>query len=351
MSEPLSDPAEITPEWLNERLRANGHLEDNEVLSIEFGKRFKNRAGLFVAFKAVYSSPPDAALCDALVLRFVPQGRVADTRLELDFYRRFASQLEDPPVMRIYDYQATKTRAHLLMQDLNSTHKENRNPRYALEEYVQLIEGLLKFHIHFWEHPQLRDKTLQHHYGPLKLGIASTADSTRKHCAQLEREFARFRKKHQGAIIDEHFDFCQRAIDAWPELFIPRVQTEKALTLLHGDYHFGNVFLPNPPLTRDVAILDWECAQAGIGAFDLAYLLVHSHHSQQRRDSERSLLKLYHNTLRYHGIEDYSWDECLYDYRLGLLATLFVPIHWDAPRAFKLPINACRDWACHELFA
>lgn len=349
MSEPLSESTQITPQWLSARLRENGHLESGEVQSIEFGKTFKNRAGLFVAFKAAYSTPPDAALYDTLVLRFIPQERLADTRLELNFYRRFASQLENPPVMHIYDYQATKTCAHLLMQDLNVTHKENRNPRYTLEEYVQLIEGLLKFHIHFWEDSQLYNRTLQHHHGPLKLGIASPPEAIRKHCAQLQREFSRFRKRHQGAIIDEHFDFCQRAIDSWPDLFIARTQSQKALTLLHGDYHFGNVFLPNPPLTRDVAILDWECAQIGIGAFDLAYLMVHSHHSQQRREFERSLLKLYHDNLRYHGIENYSWDECLYDYRLGLLATLFVPIHWNTPRAFKHPINACRDWACHEL--
>jgi|GEM_PF-2916156 len=351
MVTPLQDPADITPQWLNGRLRENGHLPTGEVLRIEVGKTFKNRAGLFVAFKAVFSTPPPPALYDTLILRFLPQDRLADTRLEIKFYQQFASQLENPPVMRIYDYQANSTCGHLLMEDLSSTHKENRNPRYSLEEYADLVEGLLKFHIHFWEHPQLKERSLRYHHGPLRLGIAATPSSIRTQCAQLQKKFTRFRKEHQGAIIDEHFDLCQRVIEAWPNLFIPRVQTGKGLTLLHGDYHFGNVFLPNPPLTRDVAILDWECAQSGIGTFDLAYLLVHSHHSQQRRDFEHSLLKLYHNNLRYYGIEDYSWEECLYDYQLGLLATLFVPVHWNTPRAFKHPINACHDWACHELLS
>ena len=346
----ITDESQITPTWLTRRLRNNGHLPTGEVQTIEPGKRFQNRAGFFAAFKASYSVEPPPSLHEHLILRLCHKDRVEDALADLDFFAKFTEGIDDPPVPRHYDHLVApdKTAAHFLMEDLNTTHKPQSGR--SLEEYALLIEGLLKFHIRWWEDDRLAEPDMQRRaYGPIDAAQATDPATTRKITTALNRDFAKYRIKYKGAVIEEYYDLTQRIIDVWPDLFIPRSKTGKALTLLHGDYHFGNVFLPNPPLSENVAILDWECAMKGIGVSDLALLFVQSHHTHKRRDFEMPFLKLYHNNLRYYGIEDYSWDECLYDYRLSLLAQVFVPLRWNSPRDLKRPVNAIRDWDCEEL--
>lgn len=348
----ITDPSQITPARLTRRLRENGHLPTGEVLSIEPGKQFKNAAGLFTAFKASYATEPPPYLCEDLILRICPKKRVKDALADLEFFATFTQDMDAPPVPRHYDHLIAPDQAcaHFLMEDLNTTHKHERKGRYSLEEYAYLVEGLLKFHIHWWEDPRLSQiDMLRCADGPIAMAQIATAKNIRQRTGAVDRHFAKYRAKFTGAVVDEYFDLVQRVIDAWPDLFFARIKTGKATTLLHGDYHFGNVFLPNPPFSENIAILDWECAMRGLGVCDLAYLLVQSHHTNKRRDFEMPYLKLYHNNLRYFGIEDYSWDECVYDYRLSLLAQIFVPLRSPSPRDLKRPINAIRDWACEQL--
>lgn len=53
-----------------------------------------------------------------------------------------------------------------------------------------------------------------------------------------------------------------------------RVPAEKGPTLVHGDYHYGNMLFRGPEV---VAVLDWEIAQIGQPLLDLGCLCVVSH--------------------------------------------------------------------------
>jgi hypothetical protein len=49
---------------------------------------------------------------------------------------------------------------------------------------------------------------------------------------------------------------------------------------------------------------------------------------------ERELLKRYHTELLRHGVANYTWDECWFDYRVSALTNLLVPaLQWSV----KLP--------------
>ena len=52
---------------------------------------------------------------------------------------------------------------------------------------------------------------------------------------------------------------------------IPR---EREPTLVHGDYHYGNMLFRGPEV---VAVLDWEIAQIGLPLLDLGCLAIMSH--------------------------------------------------------------------------
>ena len=55
------------------------------------------------------------------------------------------------------------------------------------------------------------------------------------------------------------------------------VPAERTPTLVHGDYHYGNMLFRGPKV---VAVLDWEIAQIGQPLMDLGCLAIMSHRSQ-----------------------------------------------------------------------
>ena len=55
------------------------------------------------------------------------------------------------------------------------------------------------------------------------------------------------------------------------------VPAERTPTLVHGDYHYGNMLFRGPEV---VAVLDWEIAQIGQPLMDLGCLAIMSHRSQ-----------------------------------------------------------------------
>jgi aminoglycoside phosphotransferase (APT) family kinase protein len=57
-------------------------------------------------------------------------------------------------------------------------------------------------------------------------------------------------------------------------LLAARIPAERQPTLVHGDYHYGNMLFKGPEV---VAVLDWEIAQIGQPLLDLGCLCVVSH--------------------------------------------------------------------------
>ena len=71
------------------------------------------------------------------------------------------------------------------------------------------------------------------------------------------------------------------------------------------------------------AVIDWQLVLLGKGLLDVAYFFVSSVSTEQRRAQEAALLQTYHSVLRGNEVLDYDLDQCLLDYRTGLLQTLF----------------------------
>jgi hypothetical protein len=69
------------------------------------------------------------------------------------------------------------------------------------------------------------------------------------------------------------------------------------------------------------------------------------------------LLRTYLAALEEAGVETYSWEDLVADYRTGLLSWLLVPVHDAAggsDPSYWVPkltclLDAVRDWDCLEL--
>jgi len=84
--------------------------------------------------------------------------------------------------------------------------------------------------------------------------------------------------------------------------------------LIHGDAHAGNVF----ESAAGPGLIDWQIAQYGSWALDVAYHVGAVLSVDARRQSEEELLRHYLDRLRSQGVAAPEWDEAWLSYRTGL---------------------------------
>lgn len=130
-----------------------------------------------------------------------------------------------------------------------------------------------------WVGPQIRLRE----YGA---GMLSTA---LEHCrSSLADEFARVARFY----VDHH----DAVHDAWEK---------GAWSVIHGDCHFGNVFLEK----ERIGFFDWGCMAYMPGIRDVGYYLCMGLSVDDRRAFERELLGLYVSRIAAGGGPDMSFDE------------------------------------------
>ena len=170
---------------------------------------------------------------------------------------------------------------------------------------------------------------------------AATPEIIQTYCEHWrEALLPQFAKKAQDEFPKEMFDFALHAINSWERLYAERIKDNKALTLLHGDLHHWNIFYPKNPETDGLYFGDWETYKRGMGPYDLCYLVGGDSSPQRRHEIEKDLLRYYYDGLVDGGVSGYSWEDCVYDYRLSVIATLFPPIGWQSLFRFKTPTRS-----------
>ena len=109
-----------------------------------------------------------------------------------------------------------------------------------------------------------------------------------------------------------------RALPCKTPINKPRLVTRKNLSIVHGDAHVWNVFLPNDDSANDLRLFDWGTWRPGLPAIDLAYMMAVHWYPERRRRFERPLLDHYHATLLASGVKGYDRAALDYDYRLAV---------------------------------
>ena len=71
-----------------------------------------------------------------------------------------------------------------------------------------------------------------------------------------------------------------------------------------------------------MVVFDWEFCGRGRGTYDVATFISEAFPPQRRREKELCLLGEYHTILEDNGVRGYTFEECLYDYRLSMLEIL-----------------------------
>lgn len=115
-------------------------------------------------------------------------------------------------------------------------------------------------------------------------------------------------------------------------LLVDRFRAAPA-TCVHGDAHAGNLYKLADG--RGIGVIDWQLIQRGHWALDLAYHLGTALSVEERRASERDLLKLYIDKVAQLGGSRIDPEQAWTDYRAAMLYGYYL---WAITQRVERPI-------------
>jgi len=320
-SEPLPRAAE--PEYLTEALRRCEALADDRVCEVAVESSRATLLSRIIRLRLTYDGAAIGAPRSLILKTGLPER--ADTkwnsgRQEVAFYTWIAGAIGQPPVPRCLEavWDADTNAWHLLLEDLTDSHFTLGNwpmpPTLAHSE--QIIAARARFHAAWWDDPRLG----------VSIGTWLPADD--RQLQVFAENVAQFADRVGDRLSPERCDFYQRLVDAGPRLNL-RYHSHRDMTIVQGDAHVWNVFLPQASGSDDVRIFDWDAWRVDVATDDLAYMMALHWFPDHRRRFERHLLDRYHAALVAHGVAGYERRALDEDYRLSVLWQIATPV-WQA---------------------
>ncbi|MHB8694692.1 MAG: DUF7064 domain-containing protein [Solirubrobacteraceae bacterium] len=128
-----------------------------------------------------------------------------------------------------------------------------------------------------------------------------------------------FLERYGDRVSPEHASLCERmvpSLDGWG------ADRRPPLGLVHGDYRLDNMLFAGDRCT----VVDWQTMSWGPAMLDASYFIGGGLSVDDRRASEKALIREYHDALLATGVEGFSWEQCWQEYRrqvfYGLVMTV-----------------------------
>ncbi len=356
--------------WLTAILQQVGFLERGEVTAVE-----SNATGAFNShsshLRLHYSNevPFDAPTQLLLKRNIAAEWGVEAGIDEVKFYQLVSSLPTYPPEIvpcyaAAYDEQSGNS--YILLQDLSETHQApvTRDQQINIvegvpsETYIDaVVDTLARLHAYWWNHPLINSNTFEvSHWMRNAERLAQYLQRRLTSWQSLVAATGTWFPNDVRTLYEQVF---MHLPGYWQHSLAQRMQTRANLTLVHGDAYFANFLCPKPSYTGATYLLDWQSYDFDIGAHDLVNLCATFWTSAQRHEEqrERKILHHYHEVLQAHGVHNYSWDNLLTDYQIGLIYWLLMPVqdcYGGSNKDYWWPKMQClmtafHEWHCEEL--
>ena len=226
---------------------------------------------------------------------------------EVRFYQNVASQIK----MRIpHCYFSTIDESGqkplLLLEDMAPAQVGDQLTGCTAAEAQLALVDLAKLHAAFWNSPKLKTFDWAR--------VISSPDRMDQKAYQ-QYKWPRFYEKLRPLLSQVILDVTQEYGELMPQ--IAQRMGARPQTMIHGDYRLDNLFFNHSGEGVPFAAIDWQTMKLGSGTCDVAYFLSDNLEVELRRAEEQNLLHHYHRTLLEHGVQNYSFAQCLADYRLS----------------------------------
>lgn len=320
-------PKDISPQWLGAALAETCDLGASQVTSIDIEEIGIGRGnvGLVLRLKPVYDGTPTDAPASlvAKLPKFVERARDHDRMMINVLYSneiRWYSELSGHCPVRVPQsywggMDLANGRFCLLLEDLGDLGTRDQLHSCGAADAFLAVTQLARIHAAWWGDEALEQRAWM--LSADQLGAAAMR--------AWDLGWDRFRQFFDDELTPEVVEFGGRL--GGQMLSLSQRAAESGSTLVHGDYRLENLLFGDPEGEDDLCVLDWQGVSRGSGLRDLAYFVGQSLTVDLRREIEDDLLRLYHDTLGRNGVSDYGYQQCYDDYRMGLLAALWIPVN------------------------
>jgi hypothetical protein len=130
-----------------------------------------------------------------------------------------------------------------------------------------------------------------------------------------------------ASVVGLYDGLLARLADYWDRELRGRLDNGSNVTVNHGDAYFANFLCPRQP-GGATYLLDWQSPGFDHPGLDMVNLCATFWNRQQRAggDREAEVLRRYHRGLVAGGVNGYTFENLLDDYRHGLIFWALVPV-------------------------
>ena len=306
----VSDPADVTPDWLTEVLRDAGHIGASTRVTGVAGTRVgTGLVGQNIAFNVAYAGGEGPT---SLVGKFPspdPVSRATGVAMrnyerEVRFYEEIVGTVGiRTPRCYHADLDAATGDFVLLLENLAPAVQGDQIAGCTVEQAALAMRELARLHGPRWEDPALAG---------IEWLSRRTAESAMQIQMLYQGVWPGFVERFGPKLGADELALAERlgsSLGAW------LAHQDGPSTVVHGDYRLDNMMFGTAEGGYPVAVVDWQTPGHGAGASDAAYFLGAGLKVDDRRRHEEELLRLYHDALLAEGVSGYSWQQCWDDYR------------------------------------
>ena len=318
MGHVITEPEQVTSEWLTAVLRKKGVLQNGRIQTIT-PQPLSSQNSNMTRLLLTYAETDAPELPNSLMLKIVLTEAGEFGASEVDYY----VNLPNAPLLSCYDaaYDGERHAYHLLLKDASETHVVNWERTPTLAYGRTLAEALATLHTHWWGTDRLQKANIQ----------PPTARQIDHNINQARPGLEPLLAHTEGEIPPEWAATLPQILAHHPAAMHRRLLQDNHFTLIHGDANPGNTLSPilgeQPLYLIDRQPFDWSLT-VWLGVFDLAYQMGLWWDTAVRRQLEMDVLHHYHTCLTKQGVTNYNWSQLLTDYKLCLLQQIYVPLNW-----------------------
>ena len=318
---------DISPEWLTALLSQGGTLAGNtRVIDVDT-KIIGEGVGFLssVARVRLQYDPDQGGAPESLIVKIEPEAEdlreVGDEmhafEREIRFYTEVAARV---PVRlpRVYATLMEPPDYAIVMEDLSYCTPGDQLVGMHTDQVIAAIRVMARIQARFWNNDAIKS-----------LSWMPRETSFRDHFHDNWPSFVSYASERIGAEAMSIGQSVGAALE-WLETEMRRAPP----TVVHNDLRADNLLFGTPDTDEVVFIVDWQLATRSMGAFDAARILGGSEPPAERTGHHFEVLRAWHDTLLENGVNDYSWEDAVRHFRIGVLAMLEVPVRF-LPFALK----------------
>lgn len=314
-------PATIEASSLTAILHKAGMLDAGRVMSVRSVHSFPTVLSLFHRLKLDYEGPASGAPRHLYLKTGLPgsPGAAMDSgRREVAFYATVAPASPSGLLPRCFDAQTGDDGAwHLLLEDLTDTHfiASQWPLPPAVAETEAIVRCRARFQAAWWDHPRLGND----------VGHRPSDDEIDGWLKWLADLYEGFANALGDRLPPGRRALYEKLFAAAPQL-LRRVRDWRHMTVIQGDAHVWNCFLPKDGAVETPRLFDWDGWRAAVGTEDLAYMIAMHWYPERRQRAEGRLLDAFQDELLTYGVAGYDRRALQDDYRLSVLWQTTRPI-------------------------